>query len=126
MEKIQIIFYCISAAFGILLTGIPTLFALRKQVKARRNSTTTAERAEADLAIKNHMITLIGQAEDLYSVVDTALKAMGGSAGSVKKETVMARLQQYALDNGFFFDKEKWSAEIDETVAVTKIVNCKK
>lgn len=126
MENIQVVYYIVSAIVGLLTAGIPALIALIKSIKARAAAKTAEQKATADLAIKNHMFTLITEAEEIYAVVDTALKAMGGSAGAVKKETVLCRLHQFAIDNKVEFDKEKWSVEIDEAVAMTKSVNCKK
>lgn len=125
MENFEIVIWIAYIAVGFLTGAVPTVIALIKSIKSRKIARTEEAKAKADLDIKNYAIGLISEAEELYSVVDVALKAMGGSAGSVKKETVMARLHQYALDNGFAFDAERWSAEIDQLVAMTKVVNAK-
>ena len=36
---------------------------------------------------------------------------------------MMTKANQYAIDNGIKFDKEKTSAKIDEIVALCKVVN---
>ena len=53
------------------------------------------------------------------------LKQRNASAGAVKKDTVMTKLQAYAMEKGYEFDAEFWSNQIDEIVALTRTVNAK-
>ena len=61
----------------------------------------------------------------LLYFVDNILKQSGSSAGAVKKDTVMTKLQAYALDKGYEFDVAYWRNKVDEIVTLTKQVNAK-
>lgn len=117
----------VSIVLGALCsTIIPTAIALAKAVKAKRQAKSEAERQAADNAMLQEVNNLIASAEALYKAVDTSLKSQGQTAGPLKKKTVMADLQSYALKHGYVFDEEYWSGKIDEIVQLTRDVNAKK
>lgn len=83
-----------------------------------------AKTAEAEADLLKKAIDLMDAAETTYKRVDGVLKAEGGKgAGAVKKDTVMTKLQSYALENKFPFDADKWSGVVDGLVKFTKNVN---
>lgn len=69
---------------------------------------------------------MIANAETLYSDVSSILKKEGKSAGAVKKDSVMSKLQAYAIEHGYEFDAEYWDKKVDEIVDMTKKVNVSK
>ena len=68
---------------------------------------------------------LVFEAENTYKDVNALLKQQGKSAGAVKKDVVMTKLQAFALEHNYLFDAEFWSAKIDEIIELTRKVNAK-
>lgn len=131
------IMYIICAVAGFVVAAIPLIITLVKSIKKkielnRKLSETTDEAEKAKLEAENAQATvdmmgamneLIQKAEELYADVAIQLKQQNKSAGAVKKDSVMSKLQAYALSKNYAFDEEYWSAEIDKSVAMTKVVN---
>lgn len=103
-----------------VLTGlIPSLVGLYFAIKKWK-----ATRAENDLlVVVNGFITT---AEQTFAGLDAVMKAQNSSAGAVKKENVMTKLQSYAMEKGYKIDLDYWSKKVDEIVAFTREVNAKK
>lgn len=123
MQNIYIILSIVAALVG---TIIPAILKLGKAVKARVEAETDAakEKANADLlATANEFIQL---AEASFDGFNTILKEKGSSAGPMKKENVLVKLQAYAIQKGYEFDADAWSAKIDEIIAFTRKVNASK
>jgi flagellar basal body-associated protein FliL len=139
MENIATIIYIIIVFCSFLITAVPAVIAFVKAAKAKKqakehaeNATTEAERAKAEAAysaaeleMEQAAKSFIAEAEITYKSFDDLLKAKGQSAGAIKKETVLAKLRNYAIEKGITIDSEKWSERIDELVAFTKKVNSK-
>lgn len=106
-----------------LTTGIPLLVALVKSIKTKNHAKTASEKEKAKTDIQKQIYGLICNAEILFKGVDNVLRQQGQTAGELKKENVMTKLQAYALDHGYEFNAEYWSNQIDELVEVTKKVN---
>ena len=123
MEAMHII---ISVAATLVTTLIPSGIALWRSIKACKAAKGEAakEKAEADLLATAK--GFIAAAEVAFEGFDKTMKSQGSSAGAMKKDTVFNKLQAYALQNGYAFDVDAWSAKIDELVAYTKSVNIKK
>lgn len=124
MEAKDIITIISAVASFLFVTLIPTIIALVKKWKDAKNAKTDAEKQ----AIYNEMIDLahsaIKEVEETYKNIDVILKSQTGKgSGAVKKEQVLTKLQAYCNQKNIEFDKEKWSAKIDEIVALTKQVN---
>ena len=120
----EFIFKVVLSVCGVLFTTIiPLIISLAKAIKKRKEAKNEAEIAEAEADLLQTAILLIDSAETLYKDVDKALKSKGESAGPVKKETVMMKLQTYANEKQYDFDAEKWSGVIDGIVKITKNVN---
>lgn len=127
------------AGLGFIVAAIPLVsslvVALKKKVNAKKALANAAdEAAKADAVAKDAEATaelrecankLIAEAESLYKDVDAQLKTEGKSAGLVKKDSVMSKLQLHALTLNTAFDFEKWSKYVDDVVAMTKVVNAK-
>lgn len=112
MEWLTVIKFVISFVAGL----VPSIMGLIAAIKKWRKT-----KAENDLlAVVNQFIST---AETTFAELDAVMKAQGTSAGAVKKETVMTKLQAYALQKGYKINLEEWSAKIDEIVAFTKSVN---
>lgn len=127
------------AVIGFIIAAVPLLSSLivsiKQKCKAKKAvALSTDEQAKAEAAVKDAAATaelrecaikLISEAEKLYNDVDAELKKHGKTAGLVKKDSVMSKLQLKALELNTAFDVETWSKYIDKIVAMTKIVNAK-
>ena len=137
IQEILQIVYAVCAFFA---AAIPLVIALwttiKKKIKlAKELASTTDEAEKAKLKAANSEATtdmlqvcnsLIINAEILYADVAALLKREGKSAGIVKKDSVMSKLQAYALEHGYAFDAEYWSKKVDEIVELTRKVNVSK
>ena len=116
----------IAYLIGVFFIGvIPTMIALLKSLKSKRLAKTEAEKEVAKTNMLDQLTILIESAEKLYKGVDVALKSQGQSAGPMKKDSVISKLQTYAINAGYTFDVEYWSEKIDELVEFTRNVNAK-
>lgn len=124
MDYTQIIAIIGSVASFLFVTLIPSIIALVKNVKAAKEAKTEAEREAIKNDMLNQLRALVSAAEQTYKSVDDILKSKGQKGcGELKKKAVMSDLQNYAYDKGVAFDKEYWSKQVDEVVALTKQVN---
>ena len=123
MTTFEIILYVIVAIVSAAATAVPCILKLISAIKKWKAAKTEADKAAAIADMKVQMKTFIQAAEIAYAEVNTALKAKGMSAGPVRKDSVMMKLQSYATEHGYKFEPEYWSAEIDEEVNFTKQVN---
>ena len=140
MEKIELILKIVYVVAAFLATAIPLSIVLIKTIKSKikisKQLVDTADEAEkakldaANSAATTEMLAvcdeLIAKAEELYAGVSDVLKREGKSAGIVKKDSVMAKLQAYALEHGYNFDAAYWDKKVDDKVALTKKVNVSK
>lgn len=123
----EIIIHIASVVVGALATGIPTFIKWNNARKATKTAVTETGRKQAQLEMVEQANILIAEAETAFKSVDEIMKARNsGSAGQLKKKSVISDLQAYALSKGYEFNSEFWSAKIDEIVAFTKSVNSKK
>ena len=137
---IETILKIVSAVASILFTIlVPSVIALVKYVKACKKAKEAAQeakneeerqRAEAEKqAALNELKELahgfVADAESLYKDIDATLKAQGKTCGAIKKDSVMTKIQDACITKGIAFDKEFWSAAVDELVALTRKVNAK-
>lgn len=110
-----------------LIANIKRKIFIAKQLAVSKDETERAQlnasQAVATTEMNDICATLISNAEVLYKDVANLLKKEGKSAGAVKKDSVMSKLQAYALENGYTFDATYWNEKIDEIVALTKHVN---
>ena len=109
----------------IITTGIPAVIAFINAVKARKNAETESAREKANADLLATAKDLIASAEVMFDGFDKMMKSQGSSAGTLKKDNVMAKLQAYASQKGYEFDTTTWSENIDQLVAFTKSVNAK-
>lgn len=109
----------------LVVTVIPSIIALVKYVKKYKAAQTEAEKQAAINDLSDMAKNFIADAEKLYASINAAMKITGQSisTGKLKKETVMSKLAQYALNKGYSFDEEYWSIKVDEFVNITKAVN---
>lgn len=123
MTWIEIIVKIACILLGIAVSCAITIPKLVKAIKQRRAAKTEAEKAEADLAIRNYMKELIVNAEANYMSLNDALKQIGDTAGTFKKDKVLSDLRDYCDEHGYEFNKAELGQEIDDLVAMTKQVN---
>lgn len=124
--KIDIILKIVLAVLSfVVATLIPTVIGLVKAIKAKKAAKTAQQEAEANSAMQYAVNGFIEEAEELYKTVDAVVKEKGGSCGAVKKDSVLTKLQAYALQNGYDYDATYWSGVVDEIVEMTRKVNSK-
>ena len=123
MDKVYTITQLISLIAGTL---VPSLVGLIVSIVAVVKAKDKAAREAAYNDLYQHGLEFVENVETTYESFNKMLKSQGSSAGPMKKEQVMTRLQNYALQNGYEFDEAFWSAEIDKIVAFTREVNAKK
>lgn len=134
--RLKIIYVITSAVFAAiplviaLIANIKSKIKIRKQLKNCTDEVEKAKLEAANSAATTDMLNvcneLIMKAEILYSDVSSLLKKEGKSAGSVKKDSVMSKLQAYAIERNYEFDAEYWDKKVDEIVDMTKKVNASK
>ena len=105
MENLQIILSVAGTALGLLITTVTFLMKFIANSKAKKI-------AENIIEIGNAMIPYIEQAEGFAHY-----------NGSEKKEYVMTKANQFAIENRIRFDAEATSDKIEELVMLTKQVN---
>lgn len=116
----------VSIILGVLTsTLIPTGIALYKTWKAKQNAKTVAEKAAAMTDMLTQLNVLIEAAETTYKDINAVMKERGLSMGAVKKDSVLSKLQAYAIENGYEYDADFWSGKTDEIVKMTRTVNGK-
>lgn len=121
--SIDIILKLISLGIGAILTFIPMLIKVINTTKKLKNAKTSSEKEAAKNELRQEAINLCAAAEIAYKEVNDALKAKGSSAGSIKKDSVMTKLENFAIENGKYFDKYYWNDEIDKIVSDSKLIN---
>jgi hypothetical protein len=125
MTWLNILYLVLSAVIGIVATLIPFIVKVNKSVKAFKDAKTDVEREKANAELLDMAKHFVNTAEVAFEGFDKLMKAQNGSAGAMKKDTVLSKLQVYALQNGYEFDAVYWSEKIDELVKFTKDVNGK-
>lgn len=125
MDIKDILTLVITIASFLLTVLIPTVVVMINRIKAVKAAKTEAERQAAISDIKTLAQNFIVEAESLYKDIDTLMKQNGKSCGAVKKDSVMTKIQDACLGKGVVFDKEFWSKEVDDLVAITRQVNAK-
>ena len=126
MEKLTILVGLVGVVVTLISTGVPFLISIKKAIKKRIEAVEESERVTALRDMTAQAQIFIENAEVAFKSFDKMLKAQGSSAGAMKKENVITKLQAYALSKGYDFDVDFWNEEVDEIVNFTKEVNGKK
>lgn len=105
MENLSLILSTAVTAAGLLVSTLTFLLKFIKSSKARKL-------AENVIAIGNAVIPYIEQAE-LFT----------NYSGTEKKEYVLTKANQFAINHGIKFDKNLISEKIEELVNLSKEVN---
>lgn len=124
MEIAKLILTIVSLVLTLVTT--PAFIALVAAIKARKSAETESAQEKANADLLATAKDFIAAAEVAFDGFDKMMKLQGASAGAMKKDNVFSKLQAYALQNGYAFDADEWSAKIDELVKFTKAVNAKK
>lgn len=123
MEVLNVVYICIACGGVILSTIIPITVKLFLNVKKYRQADTEAEKAAILLEISELMKNSIEEAEEVYKDMASALYANNIKIGTLKKDSVISKLQNYCIERNVKFDREYWSNKIDETIEFTKKIN---
>ena len=107
----------VATAFG---TGV---VAAITNIIQKRKSKKNYNKADSQIKLLEEAKVLIKAAEETYKDVNRILKGEGYSAGSVKKDSVMTKLQSFAIEHKLEFNYEEWSKKVDDLVEMTKVVN---
>jgi hypothetical protein len=105
MENLELILSSASAGAGLLATSVTFLVKFIKSAKAKKI-------AENVIKICAAVVPLIEQAERFSDY-----------SGEEKKEFVMTKANQFAIDNGMPFDKALVSEKVEELVDLSKQIN---
>lgn len=105
MEKLEIILSLAGAALGLLMTAVTFLAKFIKSAKGKKI-------AEQTIVIGNAVLPYIKQAESFLNYT-----------GKEKKEYVITKANQFAIEQGIDFNSELVGEKIEELVALTKDVN---
>lgn len=116
------IIYLILSLILIVCSSLVTYFRTR----SKKSENTDDSKASDKLSLLEYAKELIVSAESTYNLMNTLMKRDGGSAGEIKKKSVLSDLQAFALKNGITFDIDEWSKVIDEIITFTKSVNITK
>lgn len=105
MENLEIILSIAGTAVGLLITTVTFLLKFINNAKAKKI-------LEGVAKIGNAVLPYIKEAETFVNY-----------SGIEKKEYVMTKANQFAIDNGIDFDFDLVSDKIEELVLLTKKVN---
>lgn len=105
MENLELIVSLASATLGLLVATATFLAKCVKNAKLKKA-------AEQTIEICNAILPYVEQAETFTHY-----------SGEEKKEFVMTKINQFALEQGIKFNKELVSNEIEELVKLSKTVN---
>lgn len=119
----EIIIDIIKISITALLVLIPTLIRIFQLGKKVKNANSNTEKEQAKIQLRSEAIELIKAAEIAYKDINLILKQKGSSAGPIKKDSVMTKLENYAVEKNIPFDREYWNSEVDIIVADSKEIN---
>lgn len=125
MSKVELVLQILYYVIAFLVAAIPAIIVIIRQCKKLKSATTLAEQEIAINDLTQKLNEFVQLTEEAYNGVNSALKSQGQTAGALKKESVMAKLQAYAINKGYEFDVEYWSKAVDDIVSMTKNVNVK-
>lgn len=125
MTWLNIVYIVLGILATLVSTVLPLIFKFVKALKAVKEAKTEAEAEKAYNDMLSQAQSLIQAAESAFEGFDKVMKAQGSSAGAMKKDNVVSKLQAYALSHGYAYDAEFWSTKIDEIVKFTREVNSK-
>ncbi|MEI3535578.1 MAG: phage holin, LLH family [Bacilli bacterium] len=108
MKNLELFFSLLATILGLLITLITFIKKYVSNLKAKKI-------IEQSLKICNILLPLIEKAEEFSSYT-----------GQEKKEYVMTKANQFALDNGIKFNEEFISNKIEDLLSLTNQVNVNK
>lgn len=123
MTWLNIVYIILGILATLVSTVLPLIFKFVKAIKAVKEAKTEAEAEKAYNDMLAQAQSLIQAAETAFEGFDKVMKSQGSSAGAMKKDNVVSKLQAYALSRGYTYDAEFWSTKIDEIVKFTREVN---
>ena len=120
----------IDTVFSVIYYGIALVFiiisivsAVINWLKARKVAKTAEEKSALDKQMEAKALELIGEAEVKFKKLNDLLKLQGDTAGPLKHENVINKLQEYATSISANFDLTYWTERVKELVAFTRGVN---
>lgn len=121
--NIDKIFTIVYYSIALLFIVISIVSAVISWLKARKAAKTAEEKSILDKKMEAKALELIGEAEIVFKEVNTLLKQKGDTAGPLKHESVMNKLNQYSNEIGATFDISYWTERVKELVKFTRGVN---
>jgi hypothetical protein len=107
MENLEIILSIAGTAFGLLITTITFLSQFIKNLSKKKS-------AENLTKISNAVMPFVEEAENFIHF-----------SGEEKKQYVLTKANQFAIDNGIKFDSVAVGEKIERLVELTKKVNAR-
>ncbi len=107
MDKLQAILSLTGTALGLTITTLTFVIKFCKSMRAKKV-------IENTLKISNAILPYVEQAELFLNY-----------SGREKKEYVITKANQFAIENNIDFDEEAIGIKIEELVELTKNVNSK-
>ena len=107
MENLELILSLAGTGVGLLITLLTFIVKYCRSSKARKM-------AEQAIEVANAVLPYIEQAEKFVNF-----------SGEEKKEYVMTKANQYAIQNNIKFDSAAVSQKVEELITLTKQVNVK-
>jgi hypothetical protein len=108
MEKLQILISIAGTVASLLVTSIVFIIKFIQAVKSKKK------------IINNSLL------EDAIAPLMEIAEKFKNYSGEEKKEYVLTKINQFALDNNLEFDESALSIKIEELIDLTKQVNYKK
>jgi len=108
MNEVEIFISLAGTILGLLITIITFIVKLVRSSKSKKG-------LEQTIRISNAVLSFIRDAENFTHY-----------SGIEKKEYVMTKANQFAIENKIVFNQNQVSEKVEELVALTKQVNCKK
>lgn len=118
---IQIVYYCIA----FLVAAVSFVITIITFIKARKKAKTKEEKEAIEAELKEQAKEFIKAAEIAYKEVNDILKSKGSTAGPMKLDSVLSKLQASAMEKNYPFDINYWTTYVNKEVEFSKNVNIK-
>ena len=108
MENFEVVLSLAGTALSLLITSIIFVVRLVKAVREKRNMQSSSFLYET-------VAPLMEIAENFSNY-----------SGEEKKQFVLTKVNQFAIENGLKFDAETTAAQVEKLIELTKKINAKK
>ena len=108
MENFEVVLSLAGTALSLLITSIIFVVRLVKAVREKRNM-------QSSLFLYETVAPLMEIAENFSNY-----------SGEEKKQFVLTKVNQFAIENGLKFDAETTAAQVEKLIELSKKINAKK